>query len=227
MIKKKALKWDSISTGITAAAGMTGALTSGRQSVAGDMLSEGSKFASMGSVAGPWGTAVGGALGLGYGAIKGVAANNAYEEEYSKKQNVITRMNQNKVASLAQDPTFLHGDANGGIYKFGGQMGGHVGTDQLTELASGAFEVNGPSHEKGGVQLGQNNVEGGETISKGYVFSKELGFAQAHKPIAKRIGHLEERAPSPLRNKTLKSLKEREQELANTQEMVKQQLGLR
>lgn len=227
MIKKNGLKWDSISTGITATAGLTGALTAGRPSVAGGVLAEGSKFASMGSVAGPWGAAVGGAVGLGYGAIKGVAANKAYEDEYLKKQTMITRMNQNKVSVLSQDPSFLHGDVNGGFYKYGGQMDGQAGTDQLTELASGAFEVNGPSHEQGGVQLGHNNVEGGETISKGYVFSKELGFAQAHKPIAKRIGHLEERAPSPLRNKTLKSLKDREQELAHTQEMVKQQLGLR
>ena len=218
--------WESISAGLGVAAGVTNAISSTRPSAGAGAFSGASTGAAIGTSILPGiGTGIGAAGGAILGGIKGALGANEAEEEYQARQRMISRINQNKVSALAQDESFTQGSNNNGFFRFGGQMG-ITDNSGLTELAQGSFEVKGPSHEQGGVDVGGNNLEGGETISKGYVFSEELGFAQLHKPIAKRIGSLEDKAPSPLRNKTLKSLKEREQELAIAQETIKQQLGI-
>lgn len=96
----------------------------------------------------------------------------------------------------------------------------------LTPLNSQAVAVNGQSHEQGGVQLPQAEVEGGESISKGFVFSDELGFAALHKPIARAIGKIEDKPMNPIRRKTMEILQGREQGLALSQEFLKQRLGI-
>lgn len=121
-----------------------------------------------------------------------------------------------------------------GIYANGGQTPpNEVQSDtqqapggSLTPMSNNSFQVNGNSHAEGGVQLPNAEVEGGESIANGFVFSKTLGFAQLHKPIAKAIGKVEDKPMNPIRRRTLEILQGREQGLAISQEMFKKNLGI-
>lgn len=127
---------------------------------------------------------------------------------------------------------YLKAKAAGKIKAFGGQVDDSLTTAKLpggtlNQLSSTASEVNGDSHAEGGVTLPSGNeVEGGESISNGFVFSKKLGFADLHKPIAKAIGKVEDKPMNPIRRKTLEILHGREQGLALSQEYLKKQLGI-
>lgn len=94
----------------------------------------------------------------------------------------------------------------------------------MTPLSSNSVEANGPSHERGGIDLPSYNseVEGKETIADDYVFSHRLGFAQIHKPIAKAKGKIEGKAPTQERLNALNRLQGAEQRLKQRQELVKQ-----
>lgn len=98
----------------------------------------------------------------------------------------------------------------------------------LVPMSSDSVEVEGPSHEEGGVQIPEAaaEVEGGETIDKGYVFSKQLGFADLHKPIAKAIGKIESKPMSFERINSIKLLNHQEDNLKLSQEFVRKQFGL-
>lgn len=103
--------------------------------------------------------------------------------------------------------------------KYGGQM---------VPIAQGSFEVKGPSHAEGGVKIPELGVEleGGETVSDGFVFSKKLGFADLHKPIANAIAKTEKMPNTPSARKTLQALTGQESRLKVKQETTKQQLGI-
>lgn len=117
-------------------------------------------------------------------------------------------------------------------YGLGGQTNDSLPPTQqvpggsLTPVNSTTTQVNGDSHAQGGVQLPQAEVEGGETISNGFVFSKELGFADLHKPIARAMGKIETKPMNPVRRQTLSILKGREMGLAMAQETMKHAMGL-
>ena len=66
---------------------------------------------------------------------------------------------------------------------------------KLNRLNSNTVEVEGNTHEEGGVKLPSvgAEVEDKETIADNYVFSDELGFADKHKKIAKQIGKIEKK----------------------------------
>lgn len=108
----------------------------------------------------------------------------------------------------------------------GSLMDSYQQDNQLKPLNKQTVEVNGPSHANGGVQIPGAEVEGGETISNGFVFSEQLGFAKLHKPIAKAIGKLEDKPLTAVRRKTMQALKSREQALSMAQEFMKQQMGI-
>ncbi len=95
-------------------------------------------------------------------------------------------------------------------------------------LSSTAAEFEGNTHAEGGIQLTDvgAEVEDGETTAGNFVFSKKLGFAQIHKPIAKAIGKIEKKPQTQDRIYSLNRLKEREQALALKQEQVKQVMGI-
>lgn len=75
----------------------------------------------------------------------------------------------------------------------------------IEETSSNTAEVNGPSHEQGGVSYGPNaEVEGGEALmtdaDNAYVFSDTLKyngttFADLAKPLMKHKGYLESSLP--------------------------------
>jgi len=96
----------------------------------------------------------------------------------------------------------------------------------LNKLNSSTVEVEGNTHAQGGVQIPGAEVEDGETISNGFVFSDKLGFSKLHKPIAKALGKLEKKINNPINAKTTEILKKKEQALSLQQEYYKQQNGI-
>lgn len=98
----------------------------------------------------------------------------------------------------------------------------------ISQTSSSTTEINGKSHEDGGVPIRNMNaeVEKGETTSGDYVFSKRLGFAKIHKPIAKAKGMIEEKPMTASRINSLKLLAEKEQKLSMAQEYIKNTLNL-
>jgi len=147
------------------------------------------------------------------------------------QQRVDDANRQQSQATLANDPELATGVAGAGYYATGGYLSkNYLARDteaeggSLTPMNDESVEVNGPSHEDGGVQLPDNNaeVEGGETMKGDFVFSERLGFAQEHKRIAKSIGLIEDKGPmTPERRNSIGRLKEREQKLALSQEYLK------
>lgn len=133
-------------------------------------------------------------------------------------------------------------DYSGGVVKmanfarnFGGrkEMGGNISAPLAHAYMNGGYansmssdtaEIKGPSHANGGVQIPEMGaeVEGGETTSGDFVFSKRLGFADLHKPIAMAKGKIEQKPMTFDRVNGLKRLNAREQALAMMQERIKQ-----
>ena len=88
----------------------------------------------------------------------------------------------------------------------GGKARRYIDGGMIEETSSNTAEVNGPSHEQGGVPYGPNaEVEGGEALmtdaDNAYVFSDTLKyngttFADLAKPLMKHKGYLESILPS-------------------------------
>lgn len=87
----------------------------------------------------------------------------------------------------------------------GGKARRYIDSGMIEETSSNTAEVNGPSHEQGGVPYGPNaEVEGGEALmtdaNNAYIFSDTLKyngttFADLAKPLMKHKGYLESSLP--------------------------------
>jgi hypothetical protein len=111
-----------------------------------------------------------------------------------------------------------------GYYKNGGFLRARqlkVQGGKLQSLSSHALEVQGKTHEQGGVKLGPNEVEDGETLSNGYVFSEHLGFAQAHKKLMRPLSRIEQKPPTPERLNSIRGIMQQEKDLRLKQELFK------
>lgn len=108
-------------------------------------------------------------------------------------------------------------------WKTGGRLNEFTGNGK--QLNSTTTELVGPSHEQGGVDLGNGNeAEGGETVTQQrdgtYVMTNLLGIADAHKKISKQIGKIENKAMTPERVNSLRFLRNKEQKLINLQQTL-------
>lgn len=192
----------------------------GRRSAAAGAASGAMSGAAAGASLGPIGMAAGAVIGGVTGLLNQKKANALGNSMYSKQLWDYDRAQDKATqARVASDPSIVKGNLAASYYANGGQ---------LKPMSSDSVEVEGPSHEQGGVQIPQAGaeVEGGETIDKGYVFSKQLGFADLHKPIAKAIGKIEEKPMSFERVNSLKLLNHQEDNLKLSQEFVRQKFGL-
>lgn len=95
-------------------------------------------------------------------------------------------------------------------------------------LSSDNTEMVGNSHANGGISIpgAGAELEGNETTAGQFVFSDKLGFADIHKKIAKAKGKIEKKPPTFERVNSMNRLNAREQQLALTQEYLKQQHGI-
>lgn len=98
-----------------------------------------------------------------------------------------------------------------------------------TPLSSNNTQFEGQSHEQGGIKIPSlgAETEGGETTKDNYVYSKELGFAALHKPIATMKGKIEKKPQTPDRVNAMQRLNAREDKLQMAQEFIKQQRGIK
>ncbi len=159
-----------------------------------------------------------GVPGLVIGALQGRKA--LREDENRRiweRMDTERQANDYTRSALSANPSLLRGSGTA-FYAMGGP---------IRPLNSKSTEVVGPSHEQGGVELpGQSNVEGKETISNGFVFSDRLGFAEAHKKLAKMVGKIEAKPLTAERINSLRRLQEQEQLLMQGQELLKKALNI-
>lgn len=174
--------------------------------------------------------------GLQFGVAGAVIAGINHKKDLANSRNLtFQRKMQEKqmaeadlTARVGADPTLLKGNLASNYYAAGGMMSNNISTPHAKNLSSTAVEFTGPSHERGGIKLDNlgAEVEGEESANAGYVFSKRLGFADLHKPIAKAIGKIEGKALNPSRINSIKILKAEENNLKLSQEYLKHTMGI-
>lgn len=180
------------------------------------------------------GTVAGAVIGGTLGYIKG---NKAKKAENSMKFNQGLAEQQNQLkrssAALSLDPALVTGRPGEEFYASGGFLKNRYTLTKaqgglLKPMSEDSAEVQGPSHEQGGVDLPQfqSEVEGGESIQGDYVFSDRLGFAQMHKKLAKAIGKVEDKPATPERINSLRRMNKQIEDLKAQQEQVRQQYNL-
>lgn len=205
----------------------------GRQSMATNILKNAGSLGAAGSTFGPIGAGVGAAIGIGTGVIQGLKQQKEERRmKFAEDQSIRNAQLSQYRAKVSQDPSIVTGNKGENYFETGGTLFTDFAKHKayggsLSKLDSDSVEVKGPSHADGGVKLDDGNeVEGGETIKGNYVFSKKLGFAQLHKPLAKTIKKLEERPVTKTSLGSLSRLRKREDALMLLQEVVRNQNNL-
>lgn len=187
------------------------------------------------SVGGVWGALAGAVIGGVGGFIKGRKMEKKRTEEVGKLNQAYLRdVQQQQQFDAFKNQNYFKDSRQAQMYEYGGSLYSNFMANQkalggnLIPTSSSTTEVRGQSHEQGGVQLPyqQAEVEGGETLAKDYVFSKELGFAKLHRPIAKAKGKIEGKPATVERLSALRQLERKENNLRLAQEYFKQQLNL-
>lgn len=194
--------------------------------------------ATIGSAVGPVGTLIGGAVGAVAGGVYGYARGSKMEKDAKQQRGTLNKAfqqsrNVEMQAQQYQNPNFSSGDRNAQMYKMGGSFKNFIANQKaiggsMIPMSKDTTVAVGPSHAQGGIGLPNLNseLEGGETTSGDYVFSKELGFAKLHRPIAKAKGAIETRPATPERIKSLQLLQQKEEVLKGQQETLKSILNL-
>lgn len=183
-------------------------------SVGGILSSTGSMAATGAMVGGPWGAAIGGAVGLGagiYGHVQEGKAQSAEDEMLAKQKagieaatasynftaddaqlkDYMTQFNNYALGGVLNDKQMSGYNNKRGLYAMGGQLQQVNSTDQVAQ---------GPSHGQGGVDVPGTNaeVEGGENVrinpmtGQQEVDSARLGTAQANQPLMEEKAKLEQ-----------------------------------
>lgn len=206
----------------------------GRQSL-GSTTAKGVLSGAMaGAALGVPGIAIGAALG-GISSFFGGKSAKKKEQETIAQQTILQgQQERNRMAAqLAANPSLYEGYRDAQYYAKGGMLPTQLAMQptqggSLVQQSSDGTEAKGNSHLLGGINISSMNaeVEGGETTKDNYVFSKELGFADLHKPIMKAKGKIEKKPFTPERANSIKLLNARENKLMLSQEYLKHQLGL-
>lgn len=204
----------------------------GRKPVGASVASDALKGASIGMAAGPIGAAVGAVGGAAYGFFSQRSRNASASRMQAVQQRAQdAAIRTRSQAVIAQNPELTQGNVGAGYYAAGGPLSSNYLSrsmmaegGSLTPMSSDTAQVNGPSHEEGGVQLPGTGaeVEGGESLQNNFVFSERLGFAQEHKRLSKAIGKIEDKgAQTPEKVNAISRMKDRQQKLMLAQEYAK------
>lgn len=201
-----------------------------------DAIAPTNEFGNQGAIASAIkGNAQLGTVGAVMGYIKGKKQEKTdqlrrFHNGLAQQQQQINRSN----AIISADPALVTGRPGEEFYAMGGSLKNryydNVQTTggNLKPLSKNSAEVQGPSHEQGGVDLPQyqSELEGKETLDGDYVFSNRLGFAQRHKKLATAIGKIEQKPATPDRLNALKRLNTQVDSLKQAQEQIRQQYNL-
>ena len=181
------------------------------------------------STFGPIGGVVGAAVGGGIGYFTGKKKDKQAAQDFARSNSEFEKTRQLEMQGRQPDPirNGVQYYKKGGFIAMSYDNGGSL-RDHFKKTSSSTVEVKGPSHESGGVPIPGTNaeVEGGETIAGDYVFSKELGFADLHKPIARMKGKIEKKPATRERLNTLRLLNQKENQLKMAQEYTKYKQNL-
>lgn len=176
-----------------------------------------------------WGTAANQlSLGLVGKSATQIKREQAKRARLAKEGWELSKSNDARLGAMDYDFT---GSNDGSLYgRFGGSLKKKEVTNveggQLRPLNSDTVEIEGNTHEQGGVQIPGAELEDEETVAGDFVFSDYLGFADRHKPIAKQIGKVEKKPINMVRANTLALLRKKEQALKTEQEETKAALGI-
>ena len=222
--------------------------------------------ASIGAALGPIGSAVGAGIGaIGGGIMQGINASKQNEavrqERKAEMERKAARDDNYSRAILNVFPTT--GVKNAMYFAKGGRMkkcaiGGTIGDPginpnpqamsveggEVEKLANGVQQVEGATHEEGGVQIGaeaevedgevlQNTQQGINVFSDRLEFSKGVTYAQEAEKIGKRKGDVEKRLSEATdvfdTNSAKREIQKLDMELKQlfaSQEMYKQRKGI-
>jgi len=178
---------------------------------------------------------IGGIVGAFAGGIYGIAKGSKMDKQAKLDRGYQNRAFQQSRALEMEGRQRLQGEQQYGRNTQMYGNGGNLSTKflaglnpNISQTSSSTTEIGGKSHEQGGVPIKGTNkeVEKGETTSGDYVFSKRLGFASIHKPLAKAKGLIEEKPMTASRINSLKLLEQKEQKLSMAQEYIKNTLNL-
>jgi len=178
---------------------------------------------------------IGGIVGAFAGGIYGVAKGSKLDKQAKLDRGYQDKAFQQSRALEMEGRQRLQGEQqygrNSQMYGNGGNLSAKflAGLNpSISQTSSSTTEIRGKSHEDGGVPIKGTNkeVEKGETTSGDYVFSKRLGFASIHKPLAKAKGMIEEKPMTASRINSLKLLEQKEHKLSMAQEYIKNTLNL-
>ncbi len=188
--------------------------------------------AATGAQFGPLGAGVGAVVGAGLGLLQaGKEKKEAIAAlDSSNRLKKISESNQS-AARLATNPELLTGYKRSSYFAMGGDMKAPLSAMYMKggnakPLSSDSTELIGNGHENGGIKVPGigAELEGGETTSGSYVFSKDLGFAELQRPIGLAKGIIEKKPATAERINSMKRLQNREKELALMQEYIKSQM---
>jgi len=186
--------------------------------------------ASMGAKLGPAGAVVGAVVG----GVAGVVMAKKRERDKAKQVAKDQAAYQDRAASTLNFNNNVGVD-NTAMYADGGLMKRPLAAAMMNRqnsnmkpMSENATEVKGRSHAEGGEALPDlgAEVEAGETTEGSYVFSKKLGFADLHRPLARAMGKIEKKPMTPDRVNALRLLQGKVEMLKAQQEQVRKQLNL-
>lgn len=186
--------------------------------------------ASMGAKLGPAGAVVGAVVG----GVAGVVMAKKRERDKAKQVAKDQAAYQDRAASTLNFNNNVGVD-NTAMYADGGLMKRPLAAAMMNRqnsnmkpMSENATEVKGKSHAEGGEALPDlgAEVEAGETTEGSYVFSKKLGFADLHRPLARAMGKIEKKPMTPDRVNALRLLQGKVEMLKAQQEQVRKQLNL-
>src|SRR3990172_8520029 len=149
-----------------------------------------------------------------------------FHNELNLQQGQLKR----SAAAISADPALITGKPGEELYASGGFLKNKYNLTKATggnlkPMSVNSAEVQGPSHEQGGVDLPQyqSELEGKESVQDDYVFSDRLGFAQIHKKLARAIGKIEQKPATPERINSLRRMNGQIEQLKEQQEQIRQQ----
>ena len=150
-------------------------------------------------------------------------------EKYNQQQQPFRQARKLELDNIAYQNS-LNQPQQSNYYAFGGQLKNYTKYTtggKLKPLSSDSSLVLGNSHEDGGVKLNKDTeVEGKETIKGDYVFSDRLGFAKIHKKLAKAKGNIENKPATAERLNSVKLIEQKEKNLQEYQEYIRNKLNL-
>lgn len=186
-------------------------------------LSMGMKLGSAGAAFGPWGAAAGAVVGAGIGVFQANKEQKAATRLETETKLATDRMNRTRTSNqyksfIAGNPNFEKGSLTSSYYKYGGSA---------TKAAGGAVKFEGPSHQQGGINIGNGiEVEGKETMQDGFVFSDKLGFSSMHKKFLNTLDILDKKPASRAVANSVNATHKKIEDLKVAQEAYKSSLDI-